>query len=157
VRTFSEVFGISSGGAFEPHVDGRRLDTIDCQTFVTVNMYLNTVSPEHGGATRILSPLTTDNNDDKHDVLGKVHPVEGSVAVFRDSLYHDGEALGVGVKFLLRTDIMFVRDEPFDLDVACAGLSSVEKGKKALEWAVRLEDGGNRKLAVVWYKKAFQL
>jgi hypothetical protein len=124
---------------------------------MTVNMYLNTVLPEHGGATRILSPSATGSTDGGHEVLGKVQPVEGSAAVFRDSLYHDGEALGAGLKYLLRTDVMFARDEPFDLDVAYAGLSNEEKGRRALDWAVRLEDGGNRDLAVVWYKKAFRL
>lgn len=124
---------------------------------MTVNMYLNTVLPQNGGATRILNPLATGNGDVKHDVLGKIQPVKGSAAVFRDSLYHDGEALGGGVKYLLRTDIMYARDDPFDLDVVCASLSCEEKGRKALEWAVRLEDGGNQELAVTWYKKAFRI
>ena len=65
---------------------------------MTVNIYLNTVLPEHGGATRILSQSATGSGDDTCDVLGKVQPVEGSAAIFRDSLYHDGEALGAGVK-----------------------------------------------------------
>jgi hypothetical protein len=120
-------------------------------------MYLNTVLPEHGGATRILSPSVTSSIEGRHEVLGKVQPVEGSAAVFRDSLYHDGGALGEDIKYLLRTDIMFIRDEPYDINVACAGLSDEMKGIKALEWAVRLEDGGNRELAVAWYKKAFRL
>jgi hypothetical protein len=124
---------------------------------MTVNMFLNTVLPEHGGATRVLSPPVADSIHEKHEVLGKVQPVKGSAAVFRDSLYHDGEALEAGVKYLLRTDIMFVRDVPFDINVACASLSDEEKGRKALEWAVRLEDGGSRELAVAWYKKAFRL
>ena len=124
---------------------------------MTVNIYLNTVLPEHGGATRILGQSATGTVDDTLDILGKVQPVEGSAAVFRDSLYHDGEALVAGVKYLLRTDIMFVRDEPYDLNVACAGWSDEEKGRKALKWAWRLEDGGNHEMAVAWYKKAFRL
>lgn len=149
--------GMSLGGAFEPHVDGRRLHSIDCQTFMTVNMYLNTVLSEHGGATRILNPLVTNGTGGSYEVLGKVQPVEGSAAIFRDSLYHDGEAVGAGVKYLLRTDVVFVRDEPFDLDIACVGLSREDKGRKALELAVKLEDGGNGEQAVVWYRKAFRL
>jgi hypothetical protein len=124
---------------------------------MTVNIYLNTVAPEHGGATRILSQSATGTVDDTLDVLGKVQPVEGSAAVFRDSLYHDGEALVAGMKYLLRTDVMFARDEPYDLNVACAGWSDEEKGRKALKWAWRLEDGGNHEMAVAWYKKAFRL
>jgi hypothetical protein len=124
---------------------------------MTVNIYLNTVVSEHGGATRILSQSATGAVDDTLDVLGRVQPVEGSAAVFRDSLYHDGEALVAGVKYLLRTDVMFVRDEPYDLNAVCAGWSDEEKGRKALKWAGRLEDGGNHEMAVAWYKKAFRL
>ena len=96
-------------------------------------------------------------SDDTCDVFGKVQPVEGSAAIFRDSLYHDGEALGAGVKYLLRTDIMFVRDEPYDLSLACVGWNDEGKGRKALKWAWKLEDGGNHEAAVAWYKKAFRL
>jgi len=115
---------------------------------MTVNIYLNTVLPEHGGATRILSQSATGTVDDTLDILGKVQPVEGSAAVFRDSLYHDGEALVAGVKYLLVTDVMFVRDEPYDLNVACAGWSDEEKA---------LEDGGNHEMAVAWYREVFRL
>ena len=52
---------------------------------------------------------------------------------------------------------MFVRDESYDLNVACVGWSDEDKGRKALKWAWRLEDGGNHEMAVTWYKKAFRL
>jgi hypothetical protein len=74
---------------------------------MTVNIYLNTVVFEHGGATRILSQSAAGTMDDTLDVRGKVQPVEGSAAVFHDSLCHDGEALVAGMKYLLRTDVMF--------------------------------------------------
>jgi hypothetical protein len=138
------------GGIFDPHFDGRRLATPDSQTFMTVNLYLNTVEPQNGGATRILKPA--DN-----EVLGKVQPVEGSAAVFRDSLWHDGEEVRGGIKYLLRTDIVFSRDEPFDFESICVGLSKEEQGRKALALAIRLEDGKNQQEALVWYRKAYRL
>jgi hypothetical protein len=126
---------------------------------MTVNIYLNTLSLEQGGATRILRAPTINASkaSEKPEVLGKIQPVQGSASVFRDSLYHDGEAVLAGEKYLLRTDILFTRDEPFDLDKACAGLSDEEKGRKALGLAVRLVDGGNSMVAVRWYKRAFRL
>lgn len=138
------------GGAFEPHFDGRRLATPDSQTFMTVNIYLNTVGPDDGGATRFLDRST-------QEVLGKMQPVQGSAAVFRDSLWHDGEAVRGGVKYLFRTDVMFSRDEPYDFESLCAGLSGEEKGRKALQLAVKLEDGNNQQDALTWYRKAYRL
>jgi tetratricopeptide (TPR) repeat protein len=117
---------------------------------MTVNIYLNTVRPENCGATRVL-----DGSDNK--VLGKVQPVQGSAAVFRDSLWHDGEEVRGGVKYLLRTDVMFIRDEPYDFDSLYADLGREEKARKALALAVRLEDGKNQQEALTWYRKAYRI
>ena len=76
-------------------------------------------------------------------VLGAVQPVLGGASVFHDSLFHDGEVLREGVKYLLRTDIVFEREEEFDFEGLYGGLSKEEKGGKALEIARHLEDGGS--------------
>lgn len=95
--------------------------------------------------------------DGTYPVLAQIHPIKGSAAVFRDSLFHDGETLLRGEKYLLRTDIMFAREEAFDLDVACMGLDNHAKGVVALKIAVKLEDGNNPTEAMQWYRKAFKL
>lgn len=61
---------------------------------MTVNIYLNTVNTSHGGATRALSEPSGGNLlSEEIEVLGKVQPEIGMSAVFRDCLWHDGEAL----------------------------------------------------------------
>jgi hypothetical protein len=149
------------GGLFEPHFDGRRLAGVDEQSFMTVNIYLNDVPSEHGGSTRILTACEectgTHSAPHEHEVLGKVPPIEGLAAVFWDSLFHDGEELTGGVKYLLRTDVMFQRDEPCDLNRVFEGLSAEEKGERALALVVKLEDGNNLDDAIVWYRKAYRL
>jgi hypothetical protein len=150
-----------TGGMFESHVDGRRLASVDEQSFMTVNIYLNTVPAEYGGCTRVLEPCSpcihvrSSGRDDKpphtHTVLASVAPRTGCAAVFRDCLFHDGEALRGGVKYLLRTDVMFKRDQPFDLDSACEGMDPEHKGRRAWALAVKLEDGNNFDEAIAWY------
>lgn len=144
------------GGKFAPHQDGRRLATVDEQSFMTLNMYLNNVEPQHGGATRILSPSTPSDMHAKRpvNVLAKVNPVLGSAAIFRDSLWHDGEELTGGVKYLLRTDMLYERVVPFDFEKMYGGLDDREKGEKAVEIASGLEDAGEMEQALRWYKKA---
>jgi hypothetical protein len=145
------------GDAFAPHVDGRRLASIDAQSFMTVNIYLNSVARAAGGATRVLDRSVPGETEGEFGVLGAVQPVLGAASVFRDSLFHDGEVLREGVKYLLRTDIVFEREEEFDFEGLYRGLSKKEKGNKALEIARRLEDGGSGGEAVWWYRKAFRL
>jgi hypothetical protein len=149
-----------AGDAFGPHTDGARLISLDTQSFMTVNIYLADVPSSAGGATRVPSygdsPLNFDEKQE-FEVLGHMQPREGMAAVFRDTLFHDGEVLGEGEKYLLRTDVLFSRDVPFQFDALFVDLAEEQKAQKALDLALRLEDGGNREEAVRWYRKAFKL
>ncbi|KAH8598229.1 hypothetical protein B0O99DRAFT_592114 [Bisporella sp. PMI_857] len=144
---------------FAPHQDGRRLADLNTQSFMTINMYLNTLNPSSLGTTRVLLPTAFSEPSEpiSFDVLAKVQPTLGSAAVFRDSLWHDGEELKSGVKYLLRTDVLYEREVPFDFEKLYGDLSDQEKGRKAVDIAASLEDAGNQSEAVWWYKKAFKL
>jgi tetratricopeptide (TPR) repeat protein len=142
------------------------LEDLNTQSFLSVNIYLNTIPSTSCGSTRILKspfqpgtdtapfplpPVTPDQ------ILFKIQPVLGTAAIFRDTVWHDGEELLEGEKFLLRTDVMYEREEEFDFERLYRALGDREKGEKALGIAEGLEDAGNREEAVKWYKKAFRL
>ena len=113
---------------------------------MTVDIYLNSVARAASGATRVLD----------RSVPGEAEGELGAVGVFRDSLFHNGEVLREGVKYLLRTDTVFEREEELDSEGLYGGLSK-KKGNKALKIARRLKDGGSGSEAVWWYRKAFRL
>jgi hypothetical protein len=64
------------GGKFSPHTDGRRLESVNDQSFMTINIYLETVPESHGGATRFLSP--------GKEVIKKVQPQLGQCVKWLD-------------------------------------------------------------------------
>jgi hypothetical protein len=122
------------------------------QAFMTINIYLSSIPSSSAGATRFLSPT--------HEVLAAVQPVLGQALLFRDDVWHDGEEVKEGVKYLLRTDVMYWRDEEFDFERLCEGdgeMGSERRGRRALAIAEGLEDAGRGMEAVEWYKKAFAL
>ncbi|PMD40324.1 hypothetical protein L207DRAFT_511830, partial [Hyaloscypha variabilis F] len=158
VRGLNETFRLcryTQGGKFSAHTDGRRLESVNDQAFMTINIYLASLPLSHGGATRFLAP--------SHEVIASIQPVLGQALLFRDDLWHDGEELSGGVKYLLRTDVMYSRDEEFDFERlgefegVYGALGDERKGRKALAIAEGLEDAGRGEEAVVWYKKAFRL
>jgi hypothetical protein len=154
------------GGKFSAHFDGRRLEDLNTQSFLSVNIYLNTIPSTSFGSTRILKSPFQPGSDaapfplpaiTPDQILFKIQPVLGTAAIFRDTVWHDGEELLEGEKFLLRTDVMYEREEEFDFERLYGKLGDREKGEKALGIAEGLEDAGNREEAVKWYKKAFRL
>jgi len=91
------------GDYFAPHSDGRysresgpdKGDT----SFYTLMIYLN--EPAAGGETNFLSY--------SHDEETPVRPRTGLALLFDHELHHEGALLKSGVKYAIRTDVMFKR------------------------------------------------
>lgn len=88
------------GTVFEQHTDASFLLSLTEQSFFTVNIYMN--EGFEGGHTRFFK-----NNELKGDVT----PVTGMALIFRQppgqNYQHDGERVLSGLKYLLRTDVMY--------------------------------------------------
>jgi len=144
---------IALGGRFTAHFDYRRMASLNEQSFMSLNIYLNTVPKENKGATRILRHQENFRVGlhNRLEVLGQVQPVQGTASVFRETVWHDGE------KYLLRSDIMYAREGEFDFERICKGLSRIEKANKALNLFYALEEGGNFSEADEWRATATEL
>lgn len=101
------VLKYEPGDYFAPHRDGAFQRPTDAHapvgqpgdtSFFTLMLYLNT--PGKGGGTNFLS------------VCGKCrpyNPIAGQVLVFDHSIRHEGATLEKGVKYAIRTDVMYRR------------------------------------------------
>ncbi|MCA2981274.1 MAG: 2OG-Fe(II) oxygenase [Myxococcaceae bacterium] len=86
------------GQAFAPHYDGSFHRSEDEVSLLTVLLYLNAC--EAGGATQFL------------DLERLVEPAQGRVLVFNHHLLHEGCPVLAGLKYVVRTDLMFQRERP---------------------------------------------
>lgn len=120
------VLKYSSGERFELHQDGsyqmepqHREDgvTIEQQSFITFQLYLNNGGGVDftGGATRFIQPVTSSganqalpidsNIAEVHDVV----PKSGRLLLFQHNCWHEGERVTGGIKYVLRSEIMFTK------------------------------------------------
>lgn len=94
----------TTGTYFKQHLDGI-YETPDGQesSHYTLHLYLNDGDEMKGGATVFYS------DDDKTEY--KVQPKVGRVLIFQhEHLFHSGEDVEGGIKFTLRTDLMFKKE-----------------------------------------------
>lgn len=95
ILDFNEMFRIykySSGQMFKMHRDGSYIRNENEKSFYTFLIYLN--DNFEGGETEFENLLT-------------VAPVKGSALVFYHPLRHEGKTLINGLKYVLRTDVMY--------------------------------------------------
>jgi len=96
-----------NGDKFGIHIDSTYRKNYDERSMYTLNVYLN--GNYTGGATRFFQ--RKDDSDTAADF--SVQGVAGMCCIFRQPpaavLLHDGEEVTSGVKYLLRSDIMYRR------------------------------------------------
>jgi len=82
---------------FAPHRDGCYMRNTEEMSFMTIMIYLN--SDFGGGSTNLISSAPNDNVE--------VVPKSGGVFVFDHAVKHEGGRVTNGVKYAIRTDVMY--------------------------------------------------
>jgi prolyl 4-hydroxylase len=96
----------TQGQHFDPHCDSVYTKNKNERSFLTINLYLN--DGFEGGNTRILKARGIQG---KENILFETKPKSGMGLIFRQEyILHDGEAVKSGVKYLLRSDIMYRKE-----------------------------------------------
>eukprot|EP00754_Rhynchopus_humris_P036533 Rhum_TRINITY_DN18648_c0_g1::Rhum_TRINITY_DN18648_c0_g1_i1::g.167935::m.167935 len=142
-----------AGGVFMPHYDGIYLEDVNNRSLWTIMVYLN--GSFEGGATRFLDASAPDfvpEGPEPCPVLATLKPREGDCVCFPVSLYHEGQSVTAGEKYILRSDVMFQRAVP-----AGAGGTRQEQAKAQLAMAREYERCNRGDQAVACYRRAVKL
>lgn len=91
-----------AGESFRIHRDGAQADDAQ-RSFFTLMLYLNDASEFAGGATHFYA--TKSGGRPVHTVT----PAAGTAVVFPHDAWHDGELVTQGVKYVLRSDLVYRR------------------------------------------------
>ena len=86
------------GQTFKPHIDGAYKPSNTLQSKLTFLIYLSDV--EEGGSTSFFK-------DTEDELRFQVNPSVGSVLIFDHKQLHSGDSIDKGVKYVLRTDVMY--------------------------------------------------
>jgi Rps23 Pro-64 3,4-dihydroxylase Tpa1-like proline 4-hydroxylase len=93
----------SPGEYFKAHEDGCYIRPDNSEiSYITVQIYLNDLKEEDGGATTFIKNTYNKIYQD-YSVIPKV----GRVLLFEHEIEHEGSLLNNGLKYCIRTDVMY--------------------------------------------------
>lgn len=128
----------SGGQQFTRHRDGAHSEPDGAKSFLTLMLYLNDHSEFEGGHTRFYEDRWT------QEIARSVPPAAGTGIVFDHTLWHDGQAVTRGKKYVLRTDVMYRPEQ------------GAGRGHTGYVWALtslpdgRLASGSRDKTVRIW-------
>jgi WD40 repeat protein len=121
------------GQRFCIHRDGAYAPSPSERSHLTCMLYLNDRGEFSGGATRYYA-----ERSESSELLGVVHPEAGTLIVFDHALWHDGEAVSAGTKYVMRTDVLYTREAAEHRSV-----SGVLSGHQGYVWSVLARGDGS--------------
>ena len=89
------------GQSFSRHLDGVHHRSETVRSALTFMIYLNDAAAFSGGDTRFFASRTSE------EVTRRVTPAAGTLIVFDHDLWHDGAVVTDGVKYILRSDLLY--------------------------------------------------
>jgi WD40 repeat protein len=95
----------SANQYFHRHLDGVHYRNDTTQSKLTFMIYLNSATEFEGGRTLFFKTKET------NDIWASYIPKQGDLIVFDHNVWHEGEVLTQGEKFVLRSDILYSKKE----------------------------------------------
>lgn len=125
----------AEGQSFTIHRDGPYAPGPGQRSWLTVMLYLNDAQEFEGGRTIFYADRSGD------EVLVAVPPEQGDLVVFSHDLWHSGQAVTSGRKYVLRTDVLYERLQP-EPERELPGALTVLSGHQSYVWSVVALEGG---------------
>lgn len=95
----------SANQYFHRHLDGVHYRNDTTQSKLTFMIYLNSATEFEGGRTLFFKTKETE------EVWASYIPKQGDLIVFDHNVWHEGEVLSKGEKFVLRSDILYSKKD----------------------------------------------
>ena len=86
---------------FHKHLDGVFYQSEKEQSKLTFMIYLNSHDEFKGGKTLFF------NSKESDEIIGSYKPVKGDLIIFDHNLWHSGETITQGEKYIVRSDIIY--------------------------------------------------
>lgn len=100
LNTRFRFYRYEKGQTFKPHIDGKYKESDICESKLTLLIYL---SEDFTGGETTFFTKTED------ELRFKVKPKLGQVLVFDHHQLHSGDPVIEGIKYVLRTDVMYIK------------------------------------------------
>ena len=98
------------GQQFRIHQDGVHHRGADCRSRLTFMIYLSDGATFEGGDTLFYaSAQALDASGSAAEVIARLRPRVGSLIVFDHAIWHAGDTLTRGMKYILRSDLLYLR------------------------------------------------
>lgn len=112
----------TSDQQFGIHQDGVHHRSLDCRSMLTFMIYLNDGAEFSGGDTLFYAngPRSA---PDMNPVIARFRPRMGSLILFDHGIWHAGETVTAGTKYIMRSDVLFRR-----LDAAIDASDDTHRG-----------------------------
>lgn len=137
------------GQYFNRHLDGVYYQSERVQSMLTFMLYLNGANEFEGGRT-LFYP-----SKDSPEIWAAYLPQAGDLIIFDHNLWHEGEVLTAGEKYVLRSDVLYERKGE-EASAASPVLSGYQEGHLGYIWKLLpfdnrlLISGGRDKVIKVW-------
>ena len=124
------------GQQFHLHQDGVHHRGADCRSMLTFMIYLTDGDDFEGGDTSFYAAGPSAGEDESNPVV-RIRPRVGSLILFDHGIWHAGDEVTAGMKYVLRSDLLFRRNAGED-----TGLAAIPSHHQGYIWTLaELSDG----------------
>lgn len=139
------------GQQFHLHQDGVHHRGADCRSMLTFMIYLTDGDDFEGGDTSFYMAGPSSGEHESNPVV-RIRPRIGSLILFDHGIWHAGDEVTAGMKYVLRSDLLFRRDAEEK-----PGLATVPSHHQGYIWTLaelgdgRVASGGRDGKIRIWH------